>query len=101
MDYLKRFCTTKGSRNALKMLDYDNVKHLKVDYLPLIFNGDIVFEFPSILSSFRNSHTKFMVDMDKQHDGHAWTRTSISYIKNDMGLIFCIASCVGHLRCDN
>ena len=45
MDYLKRLHATKGSRNALKKVNYDNIKHLKVDYLPPVFNGDVVFEF--------------------------------------------------------
>jgi hypothetical protein len=42
-----------------------------------------------------------MVGMDKQHDGHVWTRTSTSHIKSDMDLTFRSASCVGHLHCDN
>jgi hypothetical protein len=41
-----------------------------------------------------------MVGMDKRHDGHVWTRTSTSHIKNDTGLTFRSASCVGHLQCD-
>jgi hypothetical protein len=101
LDCLKRLFATKGSRNALKKVDYDNVKHLKVDYLPPVFNGDVVFEFPSICSLSTSSHVKFMVGMDKQYDGHVWTRTSTSYIKNDIGLTFQSTSCVGHLRCDN
>jgi hypothetical protein len=98
---LKRLHFTKGSRNALKKVDYDSVQHLKVDYLPPVFNGDVVFEFPSIRSSSASSQAKLMVGMDKQHDGHVWIRTSTSHIKNDMGLTFCSFSCVGHLRCDN
>jgi hypothetical protein len=43
VDCLKRLRATKDSRNALKKVDYDNIKHLKVDYLPLVFNGDVVF----------------------------------------------------------
>jgi hypothetical protein len=39
VDCLKRLRATKGSRNALKKVDYDNVKHLKVDYLPPVFNS--------------------------------------------------------------
>jgi hypothetical protein len=35
---LKKLCASKGSKNALKRLDYDIVKLLRVDYLPLIFN---------------------------------------------------------------
>jgi hypothetical protein len=60
VDCLKRLYATEGSKNALKMLDYNNVKHLKVDYLPLVFNGDVVFEFPSICSSSRSSQAKLM-----------------------------------------
>jgi hypothetical protein len=98
---LKRLCFTKGSRNALKKVDYDNVQHLKVNYLPPVFNGDVIFEFPSIGSSSVSSQAGLMVGMDKRHDGHVWTRTSTSHIKSDMGLTFRSASCVGHLRCDN
>jgi hypothetical protein len=98
---LKKLCATKGSRNALKKVDYDNVKHLKVDYLLPVFNGDIVFEFLSICSSSASFHTKLMVDMDKRHNGHVWTRTSTSHIKNDMGLTFRSTSYKGHLYCDN
>jgi hypothetical protein len=70
LDYLKRLCFTKGSRNALKKVDYDSVQHLKVDYLPPVFNGDVVFEFPSIRSLSASSQAGLMVGMDKQHDGH-------------------------------
>jgi hypothetical protein len=56
VDCLKRLHAIKGSRNALKKVDYDNVKHLKVDYLPPVFNGDIVLEFPSIRGSSTSSH---------------------------------------------
>jgi hypothetical protein len=101
VDCLKRLCGTKGSRNALKKADYDNVRHLKMDYLLPVFNGDVVFEFPSIRSSSASSQAGLMMRMDKQHDGHVWTRTSTSHIKNDMGLMFRSASCIGHLRCDN
>jgi hypothetical protein len=101
MDCLKRLRFTKGSRNALKKVDYDSVQHLKVDYLPPIFNGDVVFEFPSSRSLSASSQAGLMVGMDKRHGGHVWTRTSTSHIKSDMGLTFRSASYVGHLRCDN
>jgi hypothetical protein len=101
VDCLKRLCATKGSRNALKKVDYDNIKHLKVDYLSPIFNGDVVFEFLSIRSSSASPQAGLMVGTDKRHNGHVWTRTSTSHIKNDMGLTFHLASCVGHLHCNN
>jgi hypothetical protein len=98
---LKRLRFTKGSRNALKKVDYDSVQHLKVDYLPPVFNGDVVFEFPLIRSLSASSQAGLMVGMDKRHDGHVWTRTSTSHIKSNMGLTFRSASCIGHLHCDN
>jgi hypothetical protein len=67
---LKRLRFSKGSRNALKKVDYDSVQHLKVDYLPPIFNGDVVFEFPSIRSLSACSQAGLMVGMDKRHNGH-------------------------------
>jgi hypothetical protein len=78
-----------------------SIGYLKVEYLLPVFNGDVVFEFPSISRSSRNSNAKLMVGMDKRLDKHAWIRTSTSHIKNDMGLMFRTASCVRHLRCDN
>jgi hypothetical protein len=52
-------------------------------------------------SSVENLQAKLIVEMDKRHDGHAWTKTITSHIKNDMGLTFHTSSCVGHLRCNN
>jgi hypothetical protein len=98
---LKRFRFTKGTRNALKKVDYDSVQHLKVDFPPPVFNDDVVFEFPSIHRSSASTQVGLMLGMDKRHDGHVWTRTNTSHIKNDMGLTFRSTSCVGHLHCDN
>jgi hypothetical protein len=42
-----------------------------------------------------------MQGMDKHHDGHAWTKTVTSNIKNDMDLTFRTSTCTGHLRCGN
>ena len=101
MDCLRKLHVSKGSKNAQKGLDYDAVKLLKMDFLPPVFNGDVVFELPPIGSVFKNLQAKLMVRMDKRHDGHAWTKTIISHIKNDMSLTFCTSSCIGHLRCNN
>ena len=65
-----------------------------------VFNNDVVFEFPSIRSLSASSQAGLMVGMDKQHNGHIWTRTSTSHIKSNMGLTFHSASSIGHLHCD-
>jgi hypothetical protein len=86
LDCFRKLHASKGSRNALKGLDYDTVRFLRVDFLPLVFNGDVVFELPPIGSSVGNSQAKLIVGMDKRHDGHPWTKTITSHIKNSMGL---------------
>jgi hypothetical protein len=42
VECLRKLRASKGSKNVLKRLDYNIVKHLKVDYLLLVFNGDVV-----------------------------------------------------------
>jgi hypothetical protein len=60
----------QGSRDALQGLDYDAVTLLRVDFLPPVFNGDVVFELPPVGSFVENSQAKLMVEMDKRHDGY-------------------------------
>ena len=65
MDCLRKLHASKGSRNALKGLDYDIIKLLRVDFLPPVFNGDVVFELPPMGSFVGNLQAKVMVEMDK------------------------------------
>ena len=69
--------------------------------LPSIFNSNIVFELPSIRNSIVQSQAKLMVGMDKRHNRHAWIKIVILYVKNDMNLMFCISSCMGHVYYGN
>ena len=48
-----------------------------------------------------HSHARLMFGMDKRFDDHAWCRTKMSHITNDLGLTFQFSCCVGHLRCNN
>jgi hypothetical protein len=72
-----------------------------VQFLPPLFNGDVLFEFPPVDTSDLQPNAKLMHGMDKRHDGHAWTKTVTSHIKSDMSLTFRTSICVGHLRCKN
>jgi hypothetical protein len=67
----------------------------------MTFKGDVLFDLLPIDMLALQSYTKLMHGMDKHHDGHAWTKTITSHIKNDMSLTFHTSTCVGHLRCDN
>jgi hypothetical protein len=54
VECLRKLRASKGSRNALKGLDYDTVRLFRVDFLPPVFNGNVVFELPLIGSSVGN-----------------------------------------------
>ena len=41
---LKLLATRPRSKNILKSIDYEFVRHEKVDYLPSVFDGDVIFE---------------------------------------------------------
>ena len=65
LECLRKLRASKGCRNALKGLDYDTIKLLRMDFFPPVFNGNVVFELPPIGSSVGNSQAKVMVEMDK------------------------------------
>ena len=98
VDSLKRIRAIKGVRNVFKTLDFDSLDIQRVKFLPPTFNGDVLFELPTVdkSGSFHMMH-----GMDKRHDGHAWTKTVTSNIKSDVSLTFCTSTCIGHLRCEN
>jgi hypothetical protein len=101
VDFLRRPWVSKGARNAFKSLDYDTLDIHRVEFLPPTFDGDIIFELPPMDTSALHTGSKSMQGMDKHHDGHAWTKTVTSHIKNDMKLTFRTSTCAGHLRCGN
>jgi hypothetical protein len=101
VDSLKRLQASKGAKNAFRSLDYNTLDIQRMQFLPPTFNGDVLFELPLVDMLALQSHAKLMHGMDKHHDGHAWTKTITSHIKNDMSLAFRTSTCVGHLHCEN
>jgi hypothetical protein len=101
VDLLKRPWVSKGARNAFRNLDYDSLDIRRVQFLPPTFDGNVLFELPPVDTSALHTQSKSMQGMDKHHDGHAWTKTVTSHIKNDMNLTFRTSTCAGHLRCGN
>jgi hypothetical protein len=51
VDSLKRLRASKGTRNVFKTLDFDNLDILRVQFLLLTFNGNVLFELPPIDTS--------------------------------------------------
>jgi hypothetical protein len=99
VDSLKKLRASKGARNAFRSLDYNILDMQRVEFLPLTFNGDILFELPLVDKSTLHFHAKLMHEMDKRQN--TWTKTITLYIKNDMNLMFRTSTCASHLRCEN
>ena len=98
---LKQLATMPGKKNVLKKIDYSVIRHERVEYLPALFDGPVIFELPPAGHTAARSQAKSMQGMDKRYDGHVWTKTITTNITNDFGLSFRSSSCVGHLRCNN
>jgi hypothetical protein len=101
MQCLRNLVTIRGSKNELKLVNFDKIRYEKVKYIPPTFDGEVVFELPPPSTSSTSSIGKHMDGMDKKYDGHTWCRTKTSNIRNDWGLTFRRATCVGHLQCQN
>jgi hypothetical protein len=101
LPFLKQLSRMPGKKNILKKLDYSVIRHERVEYLPPVFDGAVIFELPPAGHTATRSQAKSMQGMDKRYDGHVWTKTITTNITNDFGLSFRSSTCVGHLRCNN
>jgi hypothetical protein len=75
-------------------LDYDKVPLQKVQFLSIVFYGDVLFELLPILLTTHNPSQ--LQGIDRKYDGHAWSKLVITNIKNSFGLNFKKAHCLGH-----
>ena len=101
VDCLRRLASMLGRKSVLKLLNYSILKTVYADFLLPLFDGDVIFVFPPISASASTSKAKAMDGMDKQYDGHIWTKTQSTNISNNMSLTFRSSICVGHLQCQN
>ena len=44
----KQLATRPGKKNILKKIDYSVIRHERVEYLPAVFNGSVIFELPPV-----------------------------------------------------
>lgn len=66
-------------------------------FVPIKFNGDILFEVPPLRNS--KGHVSQMQGMDRKYDGHVWCKVKKANIKNDFNHDFRKVWCLGHLQC--
>jgi hypothetical protein len=81
----------------LKSFDYSVVTIEFLKFLPIKFNGDILFEL--LLVCHPLGHSEQLQGMDKKYDVHVWCKLQTSNIKNLFGLGFRMMKCLGHLCC--
>jgi hypothetical protein len=85
---LCRLGSMPGCKNVLKKLDYDKLKIQEVNHLPPRFDGTQLFVLPAAEISSSQTRAKSLDGMEKQYDGHVWTKTQTTNITNDVGLAF-------------
>jgi hypothetical protein len=83
--------------NELHNLDYHKITIQTISFFPTTFNGDILFELPPLFPN--NPSSIQMQGMAKNYDGHTWSKVITTNNKNNFGLSFRKACCLGHLHC--
>jgi hypothetical protein len=77
---LRRLGSMPGSKNVLKNIDYDKLQIHVVNHLPPRFDGTQLFVLPAAEVSSSQSRAKSLDGIDKQYDGHVWTKTQTTNI---------------------
>ena len=101
MDCLLRLVSMHQSRNELSTMDLSTMKHKTVPFLPLVFDGDVIFELPPCGPSSSASGAKNLEGMEKRYDGHPWCKLVTTNIHNSDNLKFRKLYYTGHLVCEN
>jgi hypothetical protein len=70
----------------LHSLGYDRFPIQNVPFILIKFNGDVLLKPPQVENS--KSHFSEMQRMDKNYDGHAWSKVKTRNIKSDFILAF-------------
>ena len=53
-----------GRKNILKRLDYNKIKTIEVEFLPPIYEGNVLFVFSAVGTSTLHSKARSMFSMD-------------------------------------
>jgi hypothetical protein len=85
----------RNTSNKLQNSDYDKIPFLKIQFLLIVFDGDVLSE---LLPLFLNVHnpSQMAQGMDKRYDGHAYYKVIITNIKNSFRFSLRKVCCLGH-----
>ncbi len=99
VDLLKVMSQIRHTSNELRSLDYAMMNIEVINFLPMKFDSDVLFELPHVYKLMGVS--KQMQGMDRKYVGHAWCKVKMTKIKNAFGLGFQSIKYLGHLWCQN
>jgi hypothetical protein len=86
VDSLKAMSQIQHTFNKLRFLDYVTMKIEGINFLPIKFDGDMLFELPPIYKPMGVS--KQMQGMDRKYENHVCCKVKMTNIKNSFGLGF-------------
>ncbi len=86
VDYLGAMSLVVHANSELRDLNYDSFNIEIVPCILTTFNGDVLFELPSLVSPY--GHSSQMQGMDRKHDGHVWYKVKTTNIINNFNLNF-------------
>jgi len=101
MDFPRRLATIYCSRNELSSIDLAVVKHHRMEFLLIVFDGNVIFELPPCKSSSSTLATRNLEGMDKHYDGHPWYKLVTTNIHKTNQLKFHESYYAGHLTYEN
>ncbi len=83
VDSLKEMSQIRHTSNKLRSLEYVTMRVEVINFLPMKFDGDVLFELPPIYKPMGVS--KHVQGMDRKYDGHIWCKVKMTNIKNSFG----------------
>ena len=101
MELLLTICGKPSARSQLTSANLASFKQEVVQYLPTMYNGNVIFELPP-LRVVKERGIARLDGTDQRFDGHAWIETATTNIVDPSCLFsFKYVKCMGHLRCNN
>ena len=97
MELLLTVCGRASAKSQLASANLASFRHEVVQFLPIEYNGNVIFELPS-LPVVKERRVARLDGMNWRFDGHVWTETVTTTIVDPSRLLsFKYVKCMGHL----
>ena len=97
MELLLAVCGRPSAKSQLASANLASFRHEVVQFLPIEYNGNVIFELPSFLI-VKEGGVARLDSMDRRFDGHAWIEIATMNIVDQSRLLsFKYVKCMRHL----